>query len=218
MSRFHINGKGVEGVDLLKKRHWPARLDIWPFLISYAAWIFTVVPYIDFTDALIVLGVISVTHILAFLFTAWSVDFKCFVQYSKVCLFTCLVQKNTCFDTGYLIFLKLCGYNLIIYIVQIIYILDHANVSLETHLVCHVNNVISNKPYYSTVNVISNNVNTFLSTWVFLQVKDIHLANTCKVTPVKFSGSKEVVPLHFRESVSFYFIECMHLFFFFCQK
>ncbi|TMW98285.1 hypothetical protein EJD97_004256, partial [Solanum chilense] len=31
------------------------------------------------------------------------------------------------------------------------------------------------------------------------KVDDIHLADCCKVTPAKFSGSKEVVPLHFRK-------------------
>ena len=35
-----------------------------------------------------------------------------------------------------------------------------------------------------------------------VQVKDIHAANACKVTPAKFSGSKEIVPLHMRRNVS----------------
>lgn len=35
-----------------------------------------------------------------------------------------------------------------------------------------------------------------------LQVNDIHQADSCKVTPAKFSGSKEVVPLNFRKQVS----------------
>lgn len=74
----------VEWVDLLRRRHWPWRVDAWPFAILYAAWGFAVVPSIDFTDALIVLGVISASHVLVFLFTAWSVDFRCFVQFSKV--------------------------------------------------------------------------------------------------------------------------------------
>lgn len=34
------------------------------------------------------------------------------------------------------------------------------------------------------------------------QVNDIHQADACKITPTKFSGSKEVVPLHFRKLVS----------------
>jgi manganese-transporting P-type ATPase len=37
---------------------------------------------------------------------------------------------------------------------------------------------------------------------VIVQVKDIHAANTCKVTPAKFSGSKEIVPLHKQKNVS----------------
>lgn len=31
------------------------------------------------------------------------------------------------------------------------------------------------------------------------QVNDIHRSDACKITPAKFSGSKEVVPLHFRK-------------------
>lgn len=34
------------------------------------------------------------------------------------------------------------------------------------------------------------------------QVNSIDQADACKVTPAKFSGSKEVVPLHFRSQVS----------------
>lgn len=37
------------------------------------------------------------------------------------------------------------------------------------------------------------------STEVVSQVDDIHQADACKITPAKFSGSKEVVPLHFRK-------------------
>ncbi|KAJ4966751.1 hypothetical protein NE237_018600 [Protea cynaroides] len=70
----------------------------------------------DFADALIVFGGLVAIHILVLLFTAWSVDFRCFVQYSKV--------------------------------------------------------------------------------------KDIYHADACKVTPSKFSGSKEIVPLHFRRSLA----------------
>ncbi|KAJ6744506.1 CATION-TRANSPORTING ATPASE, partial [Salix purpurea] len=68
----------------------------------------TIVPSIDIVDALIVLGGLVSIHVLTLLFTAWSIDFKCFVQYSKV--------------------------------------------------------------------------------------NDIYAADSCKVTPAKFSGSKEVVP------------------------
>lgn len=35
-----------------------------------------------------------------------------------------------------------------------------------------------------------------------VQVNDIHQADVCKITPAKFSGSKEVVPLYFRKVVS----------------
>ncbi|KAK4833823.1 hypothetical protein QYF36_011922 [Acer negundo] len=70
----------------------------------------------DFIDASIVFGGLIALHILVCLFTAWSVDFKCFAHYSKV--------------------------------------------------------------------------------------NDIHLADACKITPAKFSGSKEVVPLEFRKHVA----------------
>uniref|UniRef100_A0ACD5THA0 Uncharacterized protein n=2 Tax=Avena sativa TaxID=4498 RepID=A0ACD5THA0_AVESA len=84
MARFEVNGKSVEGVDLLRRRHWTARLDFWPFLALYALWLLLAVPALDFTDALVILGVLSAFHILAFLFTAWSVDFRAFVGHSKV--------------------------------------------------------------------------------------------------------------------------------------
>ncbi|CAL5420649.1 unnamed protein product [Camellia sinensis] len=116
--RFHVGGKVVDTVDLLKKRHWSWRLDVWPFAVLYAALIVTVLPSLDFVDAAIVLGGLAVLHILVFLFTGWSVDFRCFVQYSKV--------------------------------------------------------------------------------------KDIHQADACKITPAKFCGSKEVVPLHFRKQCFIY--------------
>jgi cation-transporting ATPase 13A1 len=83
MARFEVNGKSVEGVDLLRRRHWTARLDFWPFLSLYALWLLLAVPALDFTDALVILGVLSASHILAFLFTAWSVDFRAFVGHSK---------------------------------------------------------------------------------------------------------------------------------------
>ncbi|KAG8085521.1 hypothetical protein GUJ93_ZPchr0010g7234 [Zizania palustris] len=79
-----VSGKSVQGVDLLRRRHWASRLDLWPFLALYVLWLLVVVPALDFTDALVVLGVFSAFHILAFLFTAWSVDFRAFVGYSKV--------------------------------------------------------------------------------------------------------------------------------------
>ncbi|EEC79200.1 hypothetical protein OsI_19908 [Oryza sativa Indica Group] len=120
MARFEVGGKSVEGVDLLRRRHWASRLDFWPFLALYALWLVVVVPALDFTDALVVLGALSASHVLAFLFTAWSVDFRAFVG----------------------------------------------------------------------------------SRLVTVQVKDIRAANSCKVTPAKFSGSKEIVPLHIQKTVA----------------
>lgn len=35
-----------------------------------------------------------------------------------------------------------------------------------------------------------------------MQVNDIYFADTCKIVPAKFSGSKEIVSLHFRKLVS----------------
>ncbi|XP_074308297.1 putative manganese-transporting ATPase PDR2 [Silene latifolia] len=113
MPKFHVGGKVVDGVDLLRKRRTPWRLDVWPFAIIYALWSAMIVPSLDFTDALIVLGGIAAFHILVLLFTAWSVDFKCFVQFSKV--------------------------------------------------------------------------------------DNIHQADSCKIIPAKFCGSKEIVPLEFRK-------------------
>ncbi|KAK2391289.1 putative manganese-transporting ATPase pdr2 [Trifolium repens] len=114
MSTFHVGGKVVDRVDLLRKKHWPWRLDIWPFTILYGAWASTILPSLDFVDACIVLGALASFHILVCLFTAWSVDFKCFAYYSKV--------------------------------------------------------------------------------------KNIDQADSCKITPAKFCGSKEVVPLNYRKS------------------
>ncbi|KAL6960267.1 putative manganese-transporting ATPase pdr2 [Sarracenia purpurea var. burkii] len=111
--RIHVGGKVVDNVDLLRKRHWSWRLDVWPFAIIYAAWLVTILPNLDFGDAAIVLGGLVALHILVFLFTVWSVDFRCFVQYSKV--------------------------------------------------------------------------------------NEFHRADACKIIPAKFSGSKEVVSLHFQK-------------------
>lgn len=85
MSRFYVEGKVVESVDLMRKRHGPWRLDVWPFAIIYVVWLTTIVPSIDIGDAGIVLGGLVALHILVWLFTAWFVDFKCLVKYSKVC-------------------------------------------------------------------------------------------------------------------------------------
>ncbi|XAR73112.1 Calcium-transporting ATPase [Bertholletia excelsa] len=116
MSRFNVGGKVVDSVDLLRKRHWLWRLDIWPFALIYFAWMVAIIPSLDIVDAAIVLGGLVAVHILVFLFTVWSVDFKCFIQCAKV--------------------------------------------------------------------------------------SNIRHADVCKVTPAKFSGSKEVVPLQFRKVVA----------------
>ncbi|KAI3834857.1 hypothetical protein MKW98_015970 [Papaver atlanticum] len=113
MPRFTVNGKVVEGVDLLKKRSFPWRLDVFPFAFIYSVWAAVVVPSLDFFDGLIVLGGLGILHILVLLFEAWSVDFRCIVEFNKV--------------------------------------------------------------------------------------KDIHQADSCKIIPAKFSGSKEIVPLRFRK-------------------
>lgn len=85
MPKFRVGGKVVDGVDLLRKKHKLWRLDVWPFTILYVLWLTMIVPSLDITDALIALGGLVTFHILILLFTAWSVDFKCFVQNNKVC-------------------------------------------------------------------------------------------------------------------------------------
>ncbi|XP_014490216.1 probable manganese-transporting ATPase PDR2 isoform X1 [Vigna radiata var. radiata] len=114
MSSFQVGGKVVDRVDLLRKKQLPWRLDVWPFAILYGVWLSVILPSLDFVDAAIVLGALLALHILVWLFTGWSVDFKCFAHYSKA--------------------------------------------------------------------------------------KNIDQADSCKITPAKFSGSKEVVPLHSRKS------------------
>lgn len=54
----------VEGVDLLRWRHWA-----WTYSVLYALWLVVVVLTLDFTDALVVLCALSASHVLAFLFT-----------------------------------------------------------------------------------------------------------------------------------------------------
>lgn len=81
-----MGGKVVESVDLIRKKHWAWRLDVWPFAIIYAVWLIAIVPSLEILDAAIVFGGLVAVHILVLLFTAWSVDFKCFVQYRKVCI------------------------------------------------------------------------------------------------------------------------------------
>lgn len=95
MSSFHVGGKVVDKVDLCGKKHWAWPLDVWPFAILYATWLATIVPNVDFIDAMIGFGDLLASHILVLLFTMWSVDFKCFVQFSKVNLIT-LVDACRC--------------------------------------------------------------------------------------------------------------------------
>lgn len=99
----------VERVELLRKRHLAWRLDVLPFAIIYILWLTAIVPSIDIGDAAIVFGGLVALHILVWLFTAWSVDFKCFVQYSKVCnvhIFTKNPIYNECY-THILYFIKM---------------------------------------------------------------------------------------------------------------
>jgi hypothetical protein len=35
MTQFEVNGKLVQGVDLLRRCHWALHLDLWPFLMLY---------------------------------------------------------------------------------------------------------------------------------------------------------------------------------------
>lgn len=77
-------GKIVQQVELYKWRTTLRRLDMWPYLAAYIAWTLFVATRLDSTDAGIVLAAIAVLHILTFLFSAWSVDFRCFSQASKV--------------------------------------------------------------------------------------------------------------------------------------
>lgn len=97
MSSFRVGGKVVEKVDLCRKKQLVWRLDVWPFAILYTVWLTTIVPSIDFTDACIALGALSAFHILVLLFTAWSVDFKCFVQFSKVTGQSPMAVNTDCF-------------------------------------------------------------------------------------------------------------------------
>jgi hypothetical protein len=77
-------GKIVQQVELYKWRSTIWRLDVWPFLGAYVAWVVGVATRLDSTDAGIVLAAIAVLHVLTFLFSAWSVDFRCLSQASKV--------------------------------------------------------------------------------------------------------------------------------------
>ncbi|KAJ6349614.1 hypothetical protein OIU77_007070 [Salix suchowensis] len=94
--RFNVGGKVLDRADLIRKKKWPWRLDVLPFAVLYAIWMVTIVPSIDIVDALIVLGGLVSIHVLTLLFTAWSIDFKCFVQYSKLRRRSFLVLKKLC--------------------------------------------------------------------------------------------------------------------------
>lgn len=50
--------------------------------------------------------------------------------------------------------------------------------------------------------IVVNNLIICKDTNFGLQVNSIQQADACKITPAKFSGSKEIVPLHFRKLVS----------------
>lgn len=79
-----VDGKVVQSVELYRWRAVPQRLDVWPFAVLYVCWMVIAIPRLDFMDAIIVLGAIAILHILTLLFSAWSVDFRCFVQAAKV--------------------------------------------------------------------------------------------------------------------------------------
>ncbi|XP_057826971.1 probable manganese-transporting ATPase PDR2 [Cryptomeria japonica] len=81
---FPVDGKVVEQVELMRWKTWPWRLDIWPFAILYAAWLVVILPSIDLADAAITLGAFGILHVLTWLFTYWSVNFRCFVQANQV--------------------------------------------------------------------------------------------------------------------------------------
>lgn len=99
MSSFHVGGKVVDKVDLLKKKHWTWRFDVWPFVLLHAVWIAVIVPSLDFVDAAIVFGAIVASHILVWLFTAWSVDFGCFAHYSKVAFLVIVIAFSSWSDS-----------------------------------------------------------------------------------------------------------------------
>ncbi|GAB2218242.1 hypothetical protein Drorol1_Dr00001461 [Drosera rotundifolia] len=117
MVRYEVGGKVVDKVDLLTKRQWSSRLDVVPFVFAYNVVVVgAVILGTEFALSMVLLGGVAALHVLVLLFTAWSVDFKCFAQYSKV--------------------------------------------------------------------------------------NDIQQADSCKITPAKFSGSKEIVALHFRKALA----------------
>jgi len=86
-------GKIVRLVELYKWRPTPWRLDVWPFIGLYIGWVLGVATRLDATDAGIVLAGLTILHILTFLFSAWSVDFRCFVQATQV---NDILQADVC--------------------------------------------------------------------------------------------------------------------------
>ncbi|KAG0569601.1 hypothetical protein KC19_6G101700 [Ceratodon purpureus] len=86
-------GKVVKDVELYKWRSRLWRLDVWPFLGLYAGWALMIATRLGSTDAAIVLVALAMLHMLTFLFSVWSVDFRCFSQASKV---TDIRQADVC--------------------------------------------------------------------------------------------------------------------------
>eukprot|EP00249_Psilotum_nudum_P024663 c29252_g1_i1 orf=394-4089(+) len=80
---YPVDGRVIQRVELYRWRSVPSRLDVWPFAILYLSWMIAVAPRLDFMDSTVLLGVLGLSHILVLLFSAWSVNFRCFVQASK---------------------------------------------------------------------------------------------------------------------------------------
>eukprot|EP00897_Mesotaenium_endlicherianum_P008584 jgi/Mesen1/7754/ME000407S06956 len=81
---INVVAKTVEHVELYKWLPYSYRLDAWPFTIAYLMWLILAVPKLEMADAMIILAVIGIGHILTILSTAWSVDFLCFAHAQKV--------------------------------------------------------------------------------------------------------------------------------------
>ncbi|XP_024522453.1 probable manganese-transporting ATPase PDR2 isoform X2 [Selaginella moellendorffii] len=79
-----VDAKTIKRVELYRWRGVAWQLDVWPFVLLYVAWALLLLPQLDFMDAVIVLLGLALLHILVVLFTAWSVDFRCFMHASKV--------------------------------------------------------------------------------------------------------------------------------------
>ncbi|CAM6082661.1 unnamed protein product [Calypogeia fissa] len=81
---MRVESKIVRLVELYKWRALPWRLDVWPFVAIYLGWLVMAVSQMDTGDAGILLLCLVLVHILTFLFTVWSVDFRCFMHAYKV--------------------------------------------------------------------------------------------------------------------------------------